>query len=59
MELHDVLQEMHSLATVPDMFPIMVELNTVSTLLGLLNHSNTDIAVAVVDLLQVLAVLSV
>ena len=32
---------------------VVVELGVVSSILGLLNHDNTDIAVAVVDLLQV------
>ena len=32
---------------------MVVELGVVSSILGLLNHDNTDIAVAVVDLLQV------
>jgi len=52
MELHDGIQEMHNIATVPEHYPILVELNTVPSLLGLLSHENTDISVAVVDLLQ-------
>jgi Eukaryotic domain of unknown function (DUF1716). len=44
---------MHAVATVPDLYPIMVELQAVPSLLELLAHENTDIAVAVVDLLQV------
>ena len=54
MELHDGIQEMHNIATVPEHYPILVELNTVPSLLGLLSHENTDISVAVVDLLQVM-----
>lgn len=53
MELHETIQEMHAVATVPDLYPIMVELQAVPSLLELLAHENTDIAVAVVDLLQV------
>lgn len=53
VELHETLQEMHAVATVPDLYPIMVELQAVPSLLELLAHENTDIAVAVVDLLQV------
>lgn len=53
MELHETIQEMHAVATVPDLYPIMVELQAVPSLLELLAHDNTDIAVAVVDLLQV------
>jgi len=52
MELHDAVQEMHHVATVPNFYPILVELNCVSSILGLLSHENTDISVAAVDLLQ-------
>jgi len=52
MELHDAVQEMHHIATVPNFYPILVELNCVSSMLGLLSHENTDISVATVDLLQ-------
>ena len=36
MELHDVVRELQNVSTVPHLYPIMVELNCVSTLLGLL-----------------------
>ncbi|KDR11648.1 beta-catenin-like protein 1 [Zootermopsis nevadensis] len=52
LELHETIQEMHVVATVPDLYPIMVELQAVPSLLELLAHENTDVAVAVVDLLQ-------
>merc|ERR1719516_502396 len=52
MELHDGLRELQNVSTVPHMYPIMVELNCVSTLLGLLNHDNTDISVAAIDVIQ-------
>ncbi|CAH1403318.1 unnamed protein product [Nezara viridula] len=52
VELHEVIQEMHAIATVPDLYPIMVQLNSIPSLLELLSHENSDISVAVVDLLQ-------
>jgi len=52
LELHDSLHDLHSLATVPDQYPVVVELGCVPSLLGLLSHDNTDISVAVVDLLE-------
>jgi len=52
MELHDGLRELQNVSTVPHMYPIMVDLNCVSTLLGLLNHDNTDISVAAIDVIQ-------
>ena len=47
------LQDMKAVATVPSLYPVLVELNVVPSILGLLNHDNTDISVGVVDLLQV------
>ncbi|XP_001604182.2 beta-catenin-like protein 1 [Nasonia vitripennis] len=52
VELHDVLQELHAVATNPELYPVMVELGIVPSLLELLAHENTDVAVGVVDLLQ-------
>jgi len=53
IELNEVIQEMHVLATVPEYFGIFTEMNSVQSLLHLLSHENTDISIAVVDLLQV------
>lgn len=53
IELHDILTEMHAIATVPELYPVLVNLKAVLSLLELLSHENTDIAVAVVNLLQV------
>lgn len=53
VELHEALQEMHAVATVPDLYPIVVQLNAVPSMLELLSHENTDISVGVVSLLQV------
>jgi len=52
MELHDAIQEMHNLATVPDFYPIIVDLNCVPSILGVLCHENSDVSVATLDLLQ-------
>nr|NP_649847.1 uncharacterized protein Dmel_CG11964 [Drosophila melanogaster]AAF54309.1 uncharacterized protein Dmel_CG11964 [Drosophila melanogaster]AAK93367.1 LD41978p [Drosophila melanogaster]ACL90576.1 CG11964-PA [synthetic construct] len=52
VELHTVIQELKGVATVPDLYPILVDLHGLHSLLELLAHQNTDIAVAVVDLLQ-------
>ena len=43
LELNDIIQEMHVIATVPDLYHILVDLNTVQSLLQLLSHENTDI----------------
>ncbi|KAM9785571.1 beta-catenin-like protein 1 [Neosynchiropus ocellatus] len=62
LDLNDIIQEMHVIATMPDLYHLLVELNSVHSLLGLLSHENSDIlqilttvmnvAIAVVDLLQ-------
>ncbi|KAJ7332273.1 hypothetical protein JRQ81_014453 [Phrynocephalus forsythii] len=61
LDLNDIIQEMHVVATMPDLYHLLVELNAVHSLLGLLGHDNTDIlpqvlplhiSIAVVDLLQ-------
>ena len=41
VELNEVIQEMHVIATVPDLYHILVELNAVQSLLQLLSHENT------------------
>ena len=43
VELNDIIQEMHVIATVPELYHILVELNTVQSLLQLLTHDNTGI----------------
>lgn len=52
VELHETLQELHIIATNPDLYQLMVDLGAVTSLLELLYHENTDIAVGAVDLLQ-------
>lgn len=52
MELHDTIQQLQSVATVPDLYPMIVQLNAVPSLLELLSHQNTDISVAILNLLQ-------
>lgn len=52
LNLHSAITEMKAVATVPDLYPILVDLNLIPSLLELLSHQNTDISVAVIDLLQ-------
>ncbi|KAL4623627.1 beta-catenin-like protein 1 isoform X3 [Arapaima gigas] len=53
LDLNDIIQEMHVIATMPDLYHLLVELNAVQSLLGLLSHENTDILFSkFVDLLQ-------
>lgn len=52
VDLHSVIEELKALATVPDLYPVLVDLHGIPSLLELLNHPNTDVAVSVIDLLQ-------
>eukprot|EP00249_Psilotum_nudum_P019647 c27357_g1_i1 orf=282-1895(-) len=52
VELDEEIKKLHALAAVPDLYEELVRLNTVSSLLGLLTHENTDIAIDVVSLLN-------
>ncbi|CAG9769060.1 unnamed protein product [Ceutorhynchus assimilis] len=52
LELHETLQEMRVLATAPDYYSLLVKLQVIPSLLELLAHDNTDIAVATIELLQ-------
>ena len=52
LELNDEIQSLHIISTVPEHYPILVNTNIVQTLCGLLTHDNSDISIAVVDLLQ-------
>ena len=52
IDLNDSVQELHVIATTPDMYHHLVELNAIKSLLQLIGHENTDISIAVIDLLQ-------
>lgn len=52
IELNDAVQELHVVATQSELYPVLVNMNGISLLLGLLNHENTDISIAVISLLQ-------
>lgn len=52
LELHEELQKLKALASAPELYPELVGLNTVPSILNLLSHDNTDIAIDVVQLLQ-------
>ncbi|KAF7137372.1 hypothetical protein RHSIM_Rhsim07G0211400 [Rhododendron simsii] len=52
IDLHEEIQKLKILAGGPELYPDLVQLNTVPSLLGLLTHDNTDISNDVVSLLQ-------
>lgn len=52
LELHESIQELHAMATMPELYPFAVEQNLSSTLLSLLAHENADVSCAVLNLFQ-------
>ena len=44
--------QLQAVATVPDLYPLMISLNVMSSMLELLAHPNTDIAAAIAEILQ-------
>lgn len=52
VDLHDDLQKLKVLAGAPELYPDLVGLDAIPSILNLLAHDNTDIAIAVVQLLQ-------
>ncbi|KAK9266441.1 hypothetical protein L1049_007438 [Liquidambar formosana] len=52
IELHEEIQKLKILAGGPELYPDLVNLNAIPSIVNLLSHDNTDIAVDVVVLLQ-------
>lgn len=52
LELHEELVRLKALAGAPELYPELVHLNAIPSIVGLLTHENTDIAVDVVGLIQ-------
>lgn len=52
IELHEEIEKLKILAGGPELYPDLVNLNTIQSILGLLSHDNTDIAMDTVSLLQ-------
>ncbi|XP_059623301.1 uncharacterized protein LOC132266444 [Cornus florida] len=52
LELHEEIEKLKILAGGPDLYPELVNLNAIPSILGLLHHDNADIATDVVGLLQ-------
>lgn len=52
LELNEEIQRLHVISTVPEHYTVLVEVNIIQTLVGLLSHDNSDISIAVTDLIQ-------
>lgn len=51
-ELHKEIEDLHVVAASPELYPILVQTNTISSILGMITHENTDISIAAISLLQ-------
>ncbi|XP_003386785.1 PREDICTED: beta-catenin-like protein 1 [Amphimedon queenslandica] len=52
LELNDEIQSLHIISTVPQYYSLLIGARTINTLCSLLTHDNSDICIAVIDLLQ-------
>eukprot|EP01035_Chromulina_nebulosa_P018369 gene18369-24066_t len=52
IELNEQIQELYSIAAYPDLYHIVVQFGTVSSILGIITHENTDISIAAIGLLN-------
>ncbi|XP_075248721.1 beta-catenin-like protein 1 [Convolutriloba macropyga] len=57
LELHDEIVEMRAIATQPEIYPLLLatETGALKTIITLVNHDNTDMSVAVIELLHELS----
>jgi beta-catenin-like protein 1 len=52
IDLHDAIKKMQAVATVPDLYPLLVSLSVVASMLELLSHPNTDISAAIIEIIM-------
>lgn len=52
IDLHTEIEKLKILAGAPELYPDLVNLNAIPSILGLLNHDNTDISIDIVNLIQ-------
>lgn len=55
VELNSAIQELHVISTRPDLYPYLLDSNSIELLLSILSHENIDIVGAVISFLQELA----
>jgi beta-catenin-like protein 1 len=52
IELHSEIQELYQIAASPELYPILVQTESINSLLGMITHENTDISIATIGLFQ-------
>lgn len=55
MDLHDAIKQLQAVAAVPDLYPLMVSLSIIASMLELLSHPNTDISAAIIEIFMELS----
>lgn len=51
IELHKEINDLYAVSASPDLYPILVEAGSISSILGMVAHENTDISISAVGLL--------
>lgn len=52
IELNACIEDLGVVAASPELYPIIVEQNSVRNIVGLISHENTDVSLAVINLLE-------
>ena len=52
LELHETVKELQAVAASPKLYPILLQCNSLESILGLVTHENTDVSMAAIALLQ-------
>ena len=51
LELHKEINELYAVSASPELYPVLVEAGSVTSILGMVAHENTDISIAAIGLL--------
>ena len=52
LELHGVLHELYAVAASPELYSTLLQADSVTSILGMVTHDNTDVSIAAIGLLQ-------
>jgi len=52
IDLHSEINNLYVVTASPELYPLLVEMGTISSILGMIAHENTDVSLAAVGLLQ-------
>jgi beta-catenin-like protein 1 len=52
IDLNNEIQELYAIAASPELYPILLESGSLTSVLGMITHENTDISIASIGLIQ-------